>query len=342
MNPSAKQNQHWSGTGKMRGGHKGLWVFITVVRLLGVRAAYLVAILPSLYFSIISPDVAAAMDFHTRAFGRVPWWKRRWLVFKHFYSFGRAIIDRIAILGGSTKHFSFFLDGPHHLKNAAAEGRGVLVLTAHFGNWEAAGQMLSHMDLPITVTGFDKEDPEVRRLFNQASKQKFRLLPLTGQPTDAIALVAALRRGEVVAMLGDRPYGSPSARLPFLGGEASFPIGAYVMASIAGAPLVHVFSLREEGGHYHFFAFPPQHPQLPAHHERDAYLFGCAAKFAADLEFVLKRDPLQWYNFYPFWDEEAARHSASAFASSRRRVVSRRSRERESSALAPRPEPSKI
>jgi predicted LPLAT superfamily acyltransferase len=106
-------------------------------------------------------------------------------------------------------------------------------------------------------------------------------------------------------MLGDRTYGSPSASLPFFGGVASFPIGGYVLASIAGAPLVHVFSLREPGEHYHFFGFPPQRPQLPDHNHRDAYLRECALRFIRDLEGVLKRDPLQWYNFYYFWDKDA-------------------------------------
>ena len=124
----------------------------------------------------------------------------------------------------------------------------MLLLTAHFGNWEAAGQLLTRLDVPINVTGFDNESGRASApLLEQSSKAKFRLLPLTGSPTDAIPLVAALRRGEVVAMLGDRPYGRPSTRVPFLGGEASFPIGAYVLAAIAGAPLVHVFSLREAG-----------------------------------------------------------------------------------------------
>jgi hypothetical protein len=74
------------------------------------------------------------------------------------------------------------------------------------------------------------------------------------------------------------------------------------MAAIAGAPLVHVFSLRERGRHYHFFAFPPQRLKLPRRVEREAVLGGCATRFAHDLESVLGRDPLQWYNFYPFWE----------------------------------------
>jgi predicted LPLAT superfamily acyltransferase len=238
-------------------------------------------------------------------FGPKPWWKRRWLVFKHFYSFGRALIDRTAILAGLTQKFSFKFDGEEHLRNAVAEGRGVLLLTAHLGNWEAAGALLSRLDVPINVTGFDNERPEIRALLQGASKAKFRLLPLTDSPTSAVPLIAALKRGEVVAMLGDRSYGSHSAPVSFVDGRASFPIGAYVMAAMAGAPLVHVFSLREPGWRYRFFGFPAQNPDMPHRSLREEYLRECAQRYAADLEKVMRLDPLQWYNFYPFWDEGA-------------------------------------
>jgi predicted LPLAT superfamily acyltransferase len=303
MSSPEQQTRHWSGTGQLRGGRWGIWFFITALRVLGLRLTTLLLIPPTLYFSIVSPDVPATMDYHRRIYGPLPSWKRRWLVFRHFFSFGRALIERTAILAGRTRGFSFSFDGEKNLRDAVAEGHGVLVLTAHVGNWEAAGQLLTRLDVPVTVTGFDRETPEIRRLLNEASKQKFRLLPLTGSPTDAIPLVAALRRGEVVAMLGDRPYGSPAARISFLGGTAPFPIGAYVMAASAGASLVHVFSLREPGNCYRFFGFPSQHPRMPPHSQRDAYLKSCAESFARDLESILRRDPLQWYNFYPFWDD---------------------------------------
>ena len=101
-----------------------------------------------------------------------------------------------------------------------------MLLGAHLGNWEGAGQLLSRLGVPVNVTGFDKENDDIRHLLTEASQARFRFLPLTGSPTDVLPLVAALKRGEVVAMLGDRAYGSPTARVPFLGGTASFPIGA--------------------------------------------------------------------------------------------------------------------
>ncbi len=301
MATAAAPTAHWSGTGQLRGGRWGIWLFITVIRFLGLWSAYVLAIPCAIYFSFASPDVAATMDYHRRIFDKVPWWKRRWLVAKHFFSFGQALIDRTAVLAGQTRRFSFAFDGEHHVREMLAEGNGVLLLTAHLGNWEAAGQLLSRLDVPVNVTGFDNETSQMRDLLTRSSNVKFRLIPLTGSPTDTLPLVAALRRGEIVAMLGDRAYGSPARPVSFLGDTASFPVGGYVMAAIAGAPLVHVFSLREPGGHYHFFGFPPERPRLPPRPQRDAYLKGCAERFVANMESVLRRDPLQWYNFYPFW-----------------------------------------
>jgi predicted LPLAT superfamily acyltransferase len=45
---------------------------------------------------------------------------------------------------------------------------------------------------------------------------------------------------------------------------------------------------------------------MPPHAQRDAYLRDCAARFAADLATILQRDPLQWYNFFPFWHQPAS------------------------------------
>ena len=303
MAANDSQTNHWSGTGQLRGGRWGIWFFITALRLLGLRLTYLLTIPPAIYFSFASPDVPVTMSYHRRIYGGVPWWKRRWLVFRHFLSFGRALIDRTAILAGESRRFTFEFDGENHVRDAVAEGRGVLLLSAHVGNWEAAGQLLTRIDAPINVTGFDHESPEIRALLKDSSQVRFHLLPLTGHPEDAVRLIAALRRGEVVAMLGDRCYGSSSVPVNFLQGTASFPIGAYVLAAAAGVPLIHVFSMRERGGHYHFFGFPAQRVQLPPRAERTTYLQDCVGAFAQNLETVLKRDPLQWYNFYPFWNE---------------------------------------
>src|SRR5688572_3929857 len=128
MAEDKSKGTNWSGTGRLRGGRSGVAFFIRALRVLGPRLTYVLTLPPAIYFSIVSPDVPATMEFHRRVFGHVPRWKRRWLVFIHFYSFGRALIDRTAILAGDTTHFSCTFDGEEHLREAVAAGKGVLLL----------------------------------------------------------------------------------------------------------------------------------------------------------------------------------------------------------------------
>lgn len=301
MSTAAPTPKQWSGSGRLRGTPAGIRFFILVIRYLGLRFAYACAVPVAIYFSFVSPDVEATMDFHRRVLGPQPWWKRRWLVAKHFHSFGQMIIDRFAILNGKSDAFTFTFDGEDHLHEALAEGRGVVLVNAHFGNWEAAGQLLHRMQVPVNVAGHDREAAAVRSLLEADAQARFRYLVLTGTPTDVLPMLAILRRGEILALLGDRPYGSPVARVPFFGEPAAFPVGPYLVAGLAGAPLVQVFSFRERAGHYRFVGFPPERLTAPARAERDAFLHACATQYSARLEKLVRQYPLQWYNFYPFW-----------------------------------------
>ena len=144
-------------------------------------------------------------------------------------------------------------------------------LTAHLGNWEAAGHLLSRLDAPVNVTGFDNETAE-----NPLPPQSGLQGEIPPAPPHRVAHRYHSARGRPPPRRSGcharRPrLRQPVAAVPFLGGAASFPVGAYVMAAIAGAPLVHVFSLREPGGRYHFFGFPPQYPEMPPHNQRDPY-----------------------------------------------------------------------
>src|SRR5580692_3443132 len=107
MTDSATGKKHWSGSGQLRGTPAGIRFFILVVRLLGLRLAYTCAVFPAIYFSFVSPDIPATIDFDRHIFGRRSWWRERWQVFKHYHSFGQMIIDRFAILSGNVRSYTF-------------------------------------------------------------------------------------------------------------------------------------------------------------------------------------------------------------------------------------------
>ena len=114
------------------------------------------------------------------------------------------------------------------------------------------------------------------------------------------AFGARLGAGDVVALHGDRAFGGEALEAPFLGSPAGFPIGPYLLASVAGAPVFQTFAMREGIGRYRFFCFPAQ--RVPRLRRTDtAALRTLVETYVQRLETVVRQYPFQWYNFFPFW-----------------------------------------
>ena len=219
-NMPSRGSQHWSGTGQLRGGRSGIWFFITALRVLGLRLTY--ALLPpvALYYSFVSPDVHATMDYHERVFGIVPWWKRRWLVFRHFLAFGMALIDRTAILAGKTRQFSFSFDGEDHLRAAVAKGHATAPHPQGAGAAEAIRSALRRANLEpgaidyVNAHGTGTRDNDVaeasalKTVFGQrvppvsSTKRFFGHSLAASGAIEAVLCVEALRRAQMPPNIG--------------------------------------------------------------------------------------------------------------------------------------------
>jgi predicted LPLAT superfamily acyltransferase len=82
------------------------------------------------------------------------------------------------------------------------------------------------------------------------------------------------------------------------------PVGPYVLASVLECPVHLLFCLRRPAGYRVYFEpFCTQVRWQRA--QRDAIIADLAQRFAARLEHYLLMEPLQWYNFYPFWHSKA-------------------------------------
>jgi predicted LPLAT superfamily acyltransferase len=298
--------EHW--TGRTRGGVFGNWLFIAVLRVLGLRAAYAFLAFVAAYFLLASRQgYRGSSDYLRRLLGPLPFLRRVWSVYRHYYSFGVMLLDRVVILSGREDRFVYISDGEENVRQAMAEGRGAIVLGAHAGSWEAAGHLLKGFDVIVNIVGVDREVESMRRMLSGAmSARHVRLIRAEGPFEHSVEILAALRRGEVVGILGDRAAGHAAVRANFLGKQAAFPAGAYLLAAVAGAPLIPVFSFRERGFRYRLIALPPERLQMPPRDQRAAFLDACVRRYVERLESMLRRYPYQWYNFYPFWDSISA------------------------------------
>ncbi len=295
----------WSG--RTRGGYFGNWCFVQIIRKLGVRWAYGLLIFVAAYFTLCNPHgYRCSKDFLRRVLGPQPFWKWPMLVYRHFFSFGVTLLDRLAVIMGRAK-IKCTHEGEFLFKDYLDRGRGVILLGAHVGSWEIGGQLLGRLGKPVNVVVLEKDEARLRQLFDRALAAKtFNLIATDGHPLRSIPIAAALRRGEIVCLLGDRSFGGADVCTTFFGSPARFPAGPYLLAAATGAPIFQTFVVREKPGHYRFFSFPAKFIPRKILRAGTEALLPHVAEYAARLADVARQYPFQWFNIYPFWDEPSA------------------------------------
>ena len=120
----------------------------------------------------------------------------------------------------------------------AAEPRGAILLTAHLGDWELGGALLSALGLPITALVRPQTSPAREALYTLLRQRRgINLLPI-GRPR---AVLQALRDRRIVAILGDRDFTGTAPLRPFFGRPAPIPDGPARLAFAANVPIYPAF-----------------------------------------------------------------------------------------------------
>lgn len=293
-------------TGRTSGGYFGNWFFIQLIRWCGVWPAYFWLVFVAAYFTFAHREsYRASAEYLAHVFGSVPWWRRRLLVYRHFLSRGVTLVDRMAVWQGRSRIRCVF-DGEDLFRQCLDHGRGIILVGAHLGCWELGGHFLSRLDVPVNVVMIDRESASIQSLLNSVGERKrerLRILTSDDNPLRSVPILAALRRGEIVALLGDRSFGGADVEVSFLGGTVRLPVGAYRLAAASGAPVFQVFVIREKLGCYRFVAFPPESVSRGEIRSDQDLVQTRVRQYAARLETFVRQYPFQWANFFPYWQQ---------------------------------------
>ncbi len=227
-------------------------------------------------------------------------------VLAHFAAFAEGILDKMLLWGGLFRFDSVRLHGEKIIGDAAARGRGGLLICSHLGNLELC-RVLSRQrhDIKLTVLVHTRHAKAFNQMLGRLNPDsQLNLMQVTEMsPATAMVLSDKVAQGEFVVIAGDRIPVAPNPRVvvaDFMGAPAAFPVGPYVLASILQCPVYLLFSIRQGAGsdvHFEFFRDSVRIPRQG----RDAALAALAADYAKRLEHHCLRAPLQWFNFYDFW-----------------------------------------
>ncbi|WP_454441908.1 glycosyltransferase family 2 protein [Vibrio bathopelagicus] len=230
--------------------------------------------------------------------------------YKHLLSFGHTMLDKLAAWKGDFSVDNLTIHGHEQFESMVENKQGILILGSHLGNIElcrALGRRHSHIKINALVfTEHAERFNSVMKAVNPQSD--LNLIQVTSMgPDTAILLQQKLEQGEWIVIVGDRTSTSKESRsvwAEFLGKEAPFPQGPFMLASVLKAPVFLLFGLRDDSQakpHFNvYFEHFSDKIELPRK-TREQSLQQVVQKYANRLQHYTLKAPLQWYNFFNFW-----------------------------------------
>jgi predicted LPLAT superfamily acyltransferase len=292
-------------TGKSKGGKFGYAFFIALLKYTNIRVTYFFIWFVAFYFLLFSDK--KSIRFYFRKIHKYGRFKTFISIYRNYCYLGQSIIDKVTVLAGIKSRFTFNFEGEKYLHQIATANKGGMLLSAHIGNWEIAGQLLKRIDAKINIVMYEKEFEGIKKVLERNKVvREANIIVIKDGFSHLYEIKNAFANNEIVVMHGDRFLpGANSTEVEFMGEKAKFPTGPLYLASKHGAPVTFVYAVKESATHYHFFASEPKVYKYPGNIKtRKTELHQMVSEFVESIEKIVKLYPLQWFNYFRFWNKE--------------------------------------
>jgi predicted LPLAT superfamily acyltransferase len=237
-------------------------------------------------------------------FARAP---GRWISLRHFFCFAETLLDKTLAMNGRYPHERFVFEGAEEIVAHIDAGRGGLFITPHMGCLELLQTSTARRaGLKLSILVHTAHAQRFNRILTRLNPSaQVQLLQVTSfNAATAMLLADRVAAGEWIAIAGDRipVSGDRILTVPFLGAPAAFPAGPYLLASLLQCP-AYLIACTHQGSGYRAYVHPlADRIHLPRA-QREQAMTEYAAGFARWIEQRLCESPLDWFNFYPFWNQ---------------------------------------
>ncbi len=311
MTEPLAHGRHWAAQ-KERGSFVLMKLTAVAARYLGRRALSPLLYLIVAYFFIFSRRTRqAARQYQSRLAawsGNDHLRPRLRSVFDQHMAFAHCLLDRLDVWNGKLRLEQVELNDPDGVRTqllaSRHSGRGQILVCTHMGNQDVSRAMAELGDqVPLNVLVHNRHVDRFNRLLGEAGEQRLRLIQVSELDTALMMdLSQRIERGEWLAIAGDRVplHGGRCVTVDFLGHPARFPQGPWLMAGLLRCPVNLICCLKVDGRYrIHLERFL----EAPAWQrgQRDEAIRGWVQGYAERLARRCLEAPLQWFNFYPYW-----------------------------------------
>jgi KDO2-lipid IV(A) lauroyltransferase len=266
----------------------------------------------AIIFMLVGPHRRGATVNMHRILGNVSRTRAQRTALRMFAEFAHCFTETMEHYGPRPRRIRVDIPERDELAETLNRGQGAVVVTGHVGNWDVAAKELCAYGRPINLVMAREVNATTSEYMRKAREAAgVQVIYSDSSVFSSLNMLRALRRNEVVAIQLDRQMDADGTRLvPFFGAPAAFPSGPFVLARVAGVPLIPVFVPRLGTRHYairvgHRFDIPRE--------ARDGRtLARVMGEVAAAFEAVVREFPTQWFQFLPFWPMDDVQGEAAA------------------------------
>jgi len=236
-------------------------------------------------------------------------------VYRQYLAFTDSLLDKLDVWRGKISRADLTLIDLHGVHPQLGQGRGQILVTAHLGNTEIVRALVGQVpNVQINILMHSKG----ARRFNQvlaAAGARAHLIEVSElNAALMLDLAQRLERGQWLAIAGDRIpiHGERTTTVQFLGGEAALPQGPWLLAALLRCPLNLLLCLPNADKGFSVILERLADGQAVPRGERARQIAAQAQHYADRLAYYCQQNPLQWFNFYPFWlDKNEGNNGAS-------------------------------
>ncbi|MBX3609931.1 MAG: acyl-CoA synthetase [Hydrogenophaga sp.] len=284
-----------------RGHQLVMRLMVLISLILGRRLSRCVLHGITLYFLLFGASARrASREYLSRVLGGPVRWRD---LYRHLLAFATTVHDRVYLLKDRFDLFDIEIEGSEALLDAMADGRGVLLMGAHLGSFEALRCVgRRHPGISVSMLMYEDNARKVNaalQVINPALQQE--VVPL-GRPDSMIEAAARLEQGHLLGLLADRSlHNDARATHDFLGAPAPFPTAPWRLAAVFKRPVFFMAGLYMGGNRYRLVFRPLGNFAAVPRLERDKAIDGIRQAYVQALQACCRQAPMNWFNFFDFW-----------------------------------------
>lgn len=225
----------------------------------------------------------------------------RQLTRESFINISRNFLEIMYMPKLTRENFTAYMEIDHieRMKDALAEGNGVVILTGHIGNWEWLSAALTFSGIPITAIAKPQPNEQHTRLLNEF-REMVGVEVFSRGTTELVGAAKALKKGKTLGFVADQDAGPTGAFIDFLGKPASTPLGPAVFSKRFKSPIVPSFIVRKPDGKHQVIIKEPLYYRDTGNEQQD--LYDITVEMTKVVESVIKEHPTQWLWFQKRWN----------------------------------------